>query len=178
LIVAAMSPLRVKGRLAGALSSAQWEGSAMMGRKDCAQRQLFYEFDLDDMVPEDHLLRRLDVFVTAALADLHEQLKSFYSDIGRPSLDPELMIRLLIIGYCYVLRSERRLCQEAALHLAYRWFCRLDLGDKVPHHSTFSVNRLGASARAISCATSSSGWCRPAWRLASSKAMALRSMRA
>jgi transposase len=85
----------------------------------------------------------LNVFVTAALADLHEQLKPFYSDIGRPSLDPELMIRLLIIGYCYGIRSERRLCQEAALHLAYRWFCRLDLGDKVPHHSTFSVNRLG-----------------------------------
>ena len=115
----------------------------MMGRQDCVQRQLFYEFDLDAMIPADHLLRRLNVFVTAALADLHARLTPFYSDIGRPSLDPELMVRLLIVGYCYGIRSERRLCQEAALHLAYCWFCRLDLGDKVPHHSTFSVNRLG-----------------------------------
>src|SRR6201999_529324 len=75
--------------------------------------------------------------------DLHDQLKVFYSDIGRPSVDPELMIRMLLVGYCYGIRHERRLCQEVALHLAYRWFCKLDLDDKVPHHSTFSVNRLG-----------------------------------
>ena len=62
---------------------------------------------------------------------------------GRPSVDPELMIRMLLVGYCYGIRHERRLCQEVALHLAYRWFCKLDLDDKVPHHSTFSVNRLG-----------------------------------
>jgi hypothetical protein len=83
------------------------------------------------------MLRRVDVFVIAALADVHEQLQPFYSEIGRPSVDPELMIRMLIIGYCYGLRSERRLTQEVELHLAYRWFCRLDLEDKVPHHSTF-----------------------------------------
>jgi transposase len=77
------------------------------------------------------------------LADLHEQLKAFYSDLGRPSVDPELMIRMLLVGYCYGIRHDRRLCQEVALHLAYRWFCKLDLDDKVPHHSTFSVNRLG-----------------------------------
>src|SRR5207344_3618100 len=71
------------------------------------------------------------------------QLKAFYSDIGRPSVDPELMIRMLLVGYCYGIRHERRLCQEVVLHLAYRWFCKLDLDDKVPHHSTFSVNRLG-----------------------------------
>jgi transposase len=88
-------------------------------------------------------LRRINVFATAVLADLHEQLKVFYSDIGRPSVDPELMIRMLLVGYCYGIRHERRLCQEVALHLAYRWFCKLDLDDKVPHHSTFSVNRLG-----------------------------------
>jgi transposase len=88
-------------------------------------------------------LRRIIVFATAVLADLHEQLKAFYSDIGRPSVDPELMIRMLLVGYCYGIRHERRLCQEVALHLAYRWFCKLDLDDKVPHHSTFSVNRLG-----------------------------------
>src|SRR4030088_3691859 len=89
------------------------------------------------------LLRRINVFATAVLADLHEQLKAFYSDIGRPSVDPELMIRMLLVGYCYGIRHERRLCQEVTLHLAYRWFCKLDLNDKVPHHSTFSVNRLG-----------------------------------
>src|SRR5467141_64289 len=115
----------------------------MMGRQDRDQRQLFYEFSLDEMIPADHLLRRINVFATAVLADLHEQLKAFYSDLGRPSVDPELMIRMLLVGYCYGIRHERRLCQEVALHLAYRWFCKLDLDDKVPHHSTFSVNRLG-----------------------------------
>jgi transposase len=117
--------------------------SAMMGRQDRDQRQPFYEFSLDEMVPTDHLLRRINVFATAVLGDLHEQLKAFYSDIGRPSVDPELMIRMLPVGYCYGIRHERRLCQEVVLHLAYRWFCKLDLDDKVPHHSTFSVNRLG-----------------------------------
>jgi transposase len=115
----------------------------MMGRQDRDQGSLFYEFNLDDMIPKDHLLRRINVFVTAVLGDLHEQLKPFYSDIGRPSVDPELMIRILLIGYCYGIRSERQLCQEVMLHLAYRWFSKLDLEDKVPHHSTFSVNRLG-----------------------------------
>src|SRR5215467_14494891 len=115
----------------------------MMGRQDRDQGQLFYEFSLDEMIPTDHLLRRIDVFATAVLADLHDQLKTFYSDIGRPSVDPELMIRMLLVGYCYGIRHERRLCQEVALHLAYRWFCKLDLDDKIPHHSTFSVNRLG-----------------------------------
>lgn len=115
----------------------------MMGRRERDQGRLFYAFDLDDMVPKDHLLRRMDVFVTAVVGDLHTQLSPFYSDTGRPSVDPELMIRMLIIGYCYGIRSERRLCQEVARHLAYRWFCRLDLEDRVTHHSTFSLNRLG-----------------------------------
>ena len=99
-------------------------------------------FDSMTVIPKNHLLRRIDVFVTAVLADLHEQLEPFYSEIGRPSVDPELMIRMLIVGYCYGMRSERKLCQEVELHLAYRWFCRLDLDDQVPHHSTFSENRL------------------------------------
>ena len=73
---------------------------------------------------------------------MHEQVDPYYSEIGRPSVDPELMIRMLIIGGCYGLRSERKLTQEVELHLAYRWFCRLDLNEKVPHHSTFSENRL------------------------------------
>src|SRR6266480_367352 len=71
------------------------------------------------------------------------ELAPFYSEIGRPSVDPELMIRMLIVGYCYGIRSERRLTQEVELHLAYRWFCKLDLEDEIPHHSTFSANRLG-----------------------------------
>ena len=115
----------------------------MMGRQDRDQGQLFYEFSLDEMIPADHLLRRINGFATTVLADLHDQLKAFYSDIGRPSIDPELMIWMLLVGYCYGIRHERRLCQEVALHLAYRWSCKLDLDDKVPHHSTFSVNRLG-----------------------------------
>src|SRR5215210_3361698 len=114
----------------------------MMGRRRGDQVSLFYEFRLDERVPKDHLVRRIDGFVTAALADMHERLKPYYSEIGRPSVDPELMIRMLIVGYCFGLRSERRLTQEVELHLAYRWFCRLDLDDKVPHHSTFSENRL------------------------------------
>jgi len=113
----------------------------MMGRRG-EQWSLFYQFRLDERVPKDHLLRRIDRFVTAALADIYERLEPYYSEIGRPSVDPELMMRMLIVGYCYGLRSERRLTQEVELHLAYRWFCRLDLDGKVPHHSTFSENRL------------------------------------
>jgi transposase len=115
----------------------------MMGRQKRDQGRLFYEFRLEDRIPENHLLRRINVFVTAALGDLHKQLKPHYSDIGRPSIDPELMMRMLIVGYCYGIRSERKLCQEVELHLAYRWFCKLDLDDEVPHHSTLSENRLG-----------------------------------
>jgi transposase len=79
-------------------------------------------FRLDDRIPESHLLRRMNVFVTLALADLHKRLEPHYSDIRRPSIDPELMVRMLIVGYCYGIRSERKLCQEVELHLAYRRF--------------------------------------------------------
>jgi transposase len=115
----------------------------MMGRQRRDQAKLFYAFHLDDRIPKTHFLRRIDVFVTAALADLHKELAPHYSDIGRPSVDPELMIRMLIVGYCCGIRSERRLTQEVELHLAYRWFCKLDLEDEILHHSTFSANRLG-----------------------------------
>jgi len=103
--------------------------------------QLFYEFRLDDHVPSDHLLRRIDRFVD--LDSVRSELKPFYSTIGRPSIDPELMMRMLIVGYCMGIRSERRLCEEVHLNLAYRWFCRLGLDGKVPDHSTFSRNRHG-----------------------------------
>jgi transposase len=115
----------------------------MMGLQTGDQSQLFYLFNLERRIPSSHLLRRINPVVTRVLADLRDKLVPFYSDIGRPSIDPELMIRMLIVGYCYGIRFERRLCEEVELHLAYRWFCRLDLDDKVPDHSTFSVNRRG-----------------------------------
>ena len=90
-----------------------------------APAQLFYDFCLDDHVPEDHLLRRIDRFLD--LEKVRTELKPFYSNIGRPSIDPELMMRMLIVGYCMGIRSERRLCDEIHLNLAYRWFCRLGL---------------------------------------------------
>src|SRR5436190_23327335 len=115
----------------------------MMGRQTGDQSQLFYLFNLEERIPAGHLLRRINPVMTRVLAEVREKLEPYYSDIGRPSIDPELMIRMLIVGYCYGLRSERRLCEEVEMHLAYRWFCKLDLEDKVPHHLTFSENRLG-----------------------------------
>ena len=113
----------------------------MMGEHLGRQERLFYEFDLDEVVPRDHLLRRIDAVVD--LTWLRRELSPYYSHTGCPSLDPELLIRMLLIGYCYSIRSERRLCQTVALDLACRWFCRLGLEDKVPDHSTFSANRHG-----------------------------------
>ena len=113
----------------------------MMGPKKETQAALFYEFSLEDHVPADHLLRAIDRFI--ALDAIRSHLAPFYSTIGRPSIDPELMIRMLLVGYVMGIRSERRLCEEVHLNLAYRWFCRLDLTDAVPDHSTFSKNRHG-----------------------------------
>jgi transposase len=113
----------------------------MMGPRQEAQSALFYEFSIEDHVPGDHLLRAIDRFVD--LAAMRRHLAPFYSAIGRPSIDPELMIRMLLVGYVMGVRSERRLCEEVHLNLAYRWFCRLDLTDPIPDHSTFSKNRHG-----------------------------------
>ena len=113
----------------------------MMGQQGGNQDRLFYSFNLHDHVPRNHLLRGIDHFLD--LRDLRRHLEPFYSHTGRPSIDPELMIRMLIIGYSFGIRSERRLCEEVHLNLAYRWFCRLDLEDSVPDHSTFSKNRHG-----------------------------------
>ena len=115
----------------------------MIGEQSGDQGQLFYLFNLGGRIPARHLLRRINPVVTRILVELREKLTPFYSDIGRPSIDSELMIRMLIIGYCYGIRFERRLCEEVEMHLAYRWFCRLALDDTVPDHSTFSVNRHG-----------------------------------
>jgi transposase len=113
----------------------------MMGQRGGNQERLFYSFSLEDHVPADHLLRGVDRFLD--LSDLRKHLAEHYSNTGRPSIDPELMIRMLVIGYCFGIRSERRLCEEVHLNLAYRWFCRLGLEDKIPDHSTFSKNRHG-----------------------------------
>ncbi len=113
----------------------------MMGPRQEAQPALFYESSLEDYVPPDQLLRSIDRFVD--LSGIRAYLADFYSHTGRPSVDPELLIRMLLVGYCFGIRSERRLCAEVHLNLAYRWFCRLDLSDRVPDHSTFSKNRHG-----------------------------------
>ena len=112
----------------------------MMGQQD-AQEQLFYSFRLEDHIPGDHLLRQLDAVLN--FEQIRSSLASHYSTTGRPSIDPELMLRMLLIGYAYGIRSERQLCSEVHLNLAYRWFCRLGLDGAVPNHSTFSKNRYG-----------------------------------
>ena len=113
----------------------------MMGERQSGQDSLFYGFSLEVHVPDDHMLRAIDKF--ADLGFVREHLKDHYSHTGRPSIDPELMIRMLLVGYCFGIRSERRLCEEVHLNLAYRWFCRLGLDAPVPDHSTFSKNRHG-----------------------------------
>jgi transposase len=113
----------------------------MIGFQTDNQKRLFYSFDLEDHVPQNHLLRGINQHLD--LSNLRQHLAEYYSHTGRPSIDPELMIRMLIIGYSFGIRSERRLCEEVHLNLAYRWFCRLGLEDAVPDHSTFSKNRHG-----------------------------------
>ncbi len=113
----------------------------MLGPRQEAQAGLFYEFSLEDHVPQDHFLRSIDRFID--LSSIRAHLADFYSHTGRRSVDPELLIRMLLVGYCFGIRSEQLLCDEVHLNLAYRWFCRLDLSDRVPDHSTFSKNCLG-----------------------------------
>src|ERR1700677_4376447 len=113
----------------------------MMGERRVMQEALFYGFSLERHVPDDYLLRKIDRFVD--LSEVRAHLGPYYSDVGRPSIDPELMIRMLTVGYGFGIRSERPLCEEVHLNLAYRWFCRLGLDGDVPDHSTFSKNRHG-----------------------------------
>ena len=111
----------------------------MMGRLNHDQGRLFYSFCLEEAVPEDHLVRQV-----AAVLDLswvHGELAPHYPDNGRPSIDPELMIRMLIIGYVFAIRSERALCRDVQVNLAYRWFCGLSIENKIPDHSAFSRAR-------------------------------------
>src|SRR5215510_10581481 len=127
----------------------------MMGHRQVEQTELFYEFSLEKHIPANHLLRSIDRFVD--LEQVRRDLAPFYSSIGRPSIDPELMIRMLLIGYSFGIRSERRLCDEVHLNLAYRWFCRLGLNEPVPDHSTFSKIGMVGSARAT-CSGVYSKW--------------------
>ena len=96
-------------------------GASHDGRQTGDQRQLFYLFNLEERIPARHLLRLIQPTVTRVLAGVREKLQPFYSHIGRPSIDPELMIRMLVVAYSYGIRSERKLCEEVELHLAYRW---------------------------------------------------------
>jgi transposase len=112
----------------------------MMGKQN-APEELFYKFRLEDHVPADHLLRALDAVLD--FDRVRTVLVDRYSHTGRPSVDPELMLRMLLVGYAYGIRSERQLCSEVHLNLAYRWFCRLGLEGAVPDRSTFSKNRYG-----------------------------------
>jgi transposase len=111
----------------------------MMGRLNHDQGRLFYSFHLDEVVPDDHLVREI-----AAVLDLswvHRELAAYYPRLGRPSIDPELMIRMLIVGYAFAIRSERMLCREVKVNMAYRWFCGLSIEDNIPDHSAFSRAR-------------------------------------
>jgi transposase len=111
----------------------------MMGRLKSDQGQLFYEFRLDDAIPEDHLVRKIDTALD--LSWLRSELAPHYSSTGRPSIDPELMIRMLVVGYVFAIRSERSICREVQVNLAYRWFRKLGIEDVIPDHSAFSRAR-------------------------------------
>ena len=121
----------------------------MMGHQQVEQAALFYEFSLEGHVPADHLLRSIDRFVE--LGELRRELSAYYSPIGRPSIAPELMVRMLLVGYCFGIRSERRLCEEVHLNLGYRWFCRLGLDGDVPTTRRSRRTAMVASARANCC---------------------------
>ena len=113
----------------------------MMEPRQEAQAALFYEFSLENHVSDDHLLRSIDRLVD--LSSIHAHMANFCSHTGRPSIDPELLVRMLPVGYCFGIRSDRRLCDEVHLNLAYRWFCHLDPMDRIPDRSSFSKNRHG-----------------------------------
>src|SRR5262249_7416614 len=108
---------------------------SMMGRREGGQGQFFYAFDLGKVVPPDHLSRQIDSVIDVSCG--RKELASYYSDTGRPASDPVLMIRMLIVGYVFAIRSERRICAEVQVNLAYRWFCKLGIEDRIPNHSVF-----------------------------------------
>jgi transposase len=112
----------------------------MIGKKD-EREEIFHYFRMRDLVPDDHILKLIDKHVDFSF--IREKVKHLYSETGRPSVDPELMVRMLLVGYLFGIKSERRLCEEVGMHVGYRWFVGLNMGGKVPDHSTFSKNRHG-----------------------------------
>ncbi len=116
----------------------------MMGRREDNQVQFLYAFDLDKVVPADHLVRQIDRVLD--LSWVHKELAPYYSHRGRPSIDPVLMIRMLLVGYVFALRSERRLCSEVQVNLAYRWFCKLSVEER---SDTRSFGVQPSSARTL-----------------------------
>ena len=135
----------------------------MMGRQTGDQSQLFYLFNLEKRIPARHLLRRINPIVTRVLADLREKLKPFYSEAGRPSIDPELMLRMLIVGYCYGIRSERKLCEEVELHLAYLGSVASLSTTRCPITRRSRSIATAASVTAISFESSLRRWSERAW---------------
>jgi transposase len=121
------------------LSTKRWE-VVVIGEKK-RKEKLFYYLRAEDLIPEDHILRLIDHYVD--LSFIRPKLEHLYSHTGRPSVDPDVMMRMLLVGYLFGITSERRLCDEVGMHLGYRWFVGLALDDKVPDHSTFSKNRHG-----------------------------------
>lgn len=136
-ISSAIRPCRDSLSLAGVVEG----GISMMGPRQAEQAALFYEFCLEGRVPAAHLLRRVDAILDLDFVRAH--MAEHYSPVGRPSIDPELMVRMLLVGYLCGIRSERRLCEEVSLNLAFRWFCRLGLEGRVPDHPSFTKNRHG-----------------------------------
>ena len=148
----------------------------MMGRLSHDQGEFFYSFRLDEAVPDDHPVRAI-----AAVLDLswvHAELTPFYPNIGRPSIDPVLMIRMLIVGYAFAIRSERALCREMRVNLAYRWCCGLSIEDKIRMTQHSHASAMSGSVRAICSAGFSSVSLKPVLQLAWSAVRALRLMRA
>jgi transposase len=131
-----------------------------MGERRVMQEALFYGFSLERHVPDDHLLRKIDRFID--LSEVRAHLGPYYSDVGRPSIDPELMMRMVIVGYCFGIRLERRLCDEVHLNLAYRWFCRLGLDGDVSRSFDVFKEPPRTFSRTIFCASCSRRW----WRAA------------
>lgn len=124
-----------------------------MGRHDTGQGQLFYSFDLDEVVPTDHLVREIDRVLD--LSWVRQELAPYYSATGRPSIDPVLLIRMLVLGYVFAIRSERALCREVQVNLAYRWFCCLSIEDRIPDHSAFTRARRSGTTAPSAARTSS-----------------------
>ena len=145
----------------------------MMGERTVTQEELFYGFCLEQHVPANHLLRAIDRFVD--LSDIRQKLAPFYSAIGRPSIDPELLIRMLIVGYCSGIRSERRLCEEVHLNLLIDSFAGWALRAMSPIILLFQRRGMAASAKPICCANCSKPWSAAAWWKGLSVAMASRS---